>query len=193
MNPSYAVKPGVNFAPNGSNGSDSPSISDDPPSPPDAYEREVVVLLDFLIGDNNDEYHQDSAFSQVDTPEMPTDHALDRAARLIADDPKDEDRENIVNFNSRVQNPRKQKKKSISIEVEPELVTRTAESAKKASESGDSRVSKESKGDFTLAYAAAKNKEIDMLEDSKNRDREIQVKRLEMDRKIAEEVAHEEA
>ena len=70
--------------------------------------------------------------------------------------------------------------------MDPGLVALAAETSKKASESGDPRLSKKSKGDFTSVYAAAKMKEIEMLKDTKNKELEIKSNRLDLDTKIAE-------
>lgn len=156
----------------------------------DVDERDMVILPDYDFGrDDDDRQPNESTI-------IPRSGALSSNTSALSSEPaqeearipavNNEDQENIVNFIPPPPNPRGKKPRSSTFDVDPALVALAADSAKKAVENGDPRLSKKSKSDFTSAYAAAKSKEIDVMQEVKAQEIEIKAGRLELDRKIAE-------
>ena len=179
ISPSFTMEPGTNAS------TDS-TISSIPS--PDLHESELVILPDYELSDKNDHDLVEAVDTHITTTADCSSYPVLNEENLDeADFPDEMDRENIVNFKSRGESIRSiLKKKSANFEVDPALVTLAAETAKKAGDTSDSRLSKKTKGDFTSAYTAAKTKEIEILHDTKNRDLDIKQGRLELDRKVAE-------
>ena len=179
ISPSFTMEPGVNT----SSDSTLSSIHSQ-----DVHGSELVVLPDYEPIDTNEQHLAGAVTAQVTTSaDFSSDPALNVEDLGEMDFADEEEQENVVNFKPRGESVRSTlKKKSTNLEVDPALITLAAETAKKAGDTGDPRLSKKSKGDFTSAYTAAKNKEIEILHDTKNRDLDIKQGRLELDRKVAE-------
>ena len=121
-------------------------MSDVAPQSADAYDRELVVLPDYDLGDTKDDDTHDSHLRPPETPDASSASALEHAARLLAAFSEDEEQEDVVDFSPPAESPRKLMKKSFSLEVEAALVTRTAESVIHAADIDDHRLSENSKG-----------------------------------------------